>query len=254
MPGGAPGARNRGRALQSAPAGHTMAAGKEAVVRSKPGWIGAAVLALALPCAAAAQERPRATYVQGGLAVSRQDGAADGETQLYIAAPGGTAVGWFVGGGVFVTAHVSVEGDWSWSGIMTAREPSRYGRTYGEERRDRQIGAMLRIHTRPAGSVDVEPVAGVAAVAHDRWSATEANRPWLPPDQAVDVGPRIRYETVTGAAFIAGADVRVGRGRVVLVPGFRIRAVTRGEDLVAYYPGGYPRWTVGAGVGARVVF
>jgi hypothetical protein len=137
---------------------------------------------------------------------------------------------------------------------MSAREPARYGLTYIEERRDRSLGVMVRIHLRPAGRVDVEPVAGVAAVAHDRWSTTEAYRSWLPPDQAVDIGPRIRYDTVTGAAFAGGVDVSIGRGRVAIVPGFRVRAVTRGEDLLAYYPGGYPRWTIGGGVRARVVF
>jgi hypothetical protein len=198
-----------------------------------------AVMVLAASRGAAAQERP---------------GAADGDSQIYITAPGGTTAGWTLGGGVFLTRHVSSEGEWSWSGMMTAREPSRYGLTYIEERRDRLLGVMVRIHSRPAGVVDVEPVAGVAAVAHDRWSTTEANRPWLPPEQAVEAGPRIRYDTVTGAAFVGGIDVRLGGGRVAVVPGFRVRAVTRGEDLVAYYPGGFPRWTIGGGVTTRVRF
>ena len=149
---------------------------------------------------------------------------------------------------MFVARHVSIEGEWSWSGMMTAREPARYGLTYIEERRDRMLGVMVRIHTRPAGSIDVEPVAGMAAVAHDRWSTTETNRPWLPPGQDVESDRRIRYDTVTGAAFVGGVDVRIGGGRVAVVPGFRFRAVTRGEDLMADYPGGFPRWTIGGGV------
>jgi hypothetical protein len=137
---------------------------------------------------------------------------------------------------------------------MTAREPARYGMTYIEERRDRMFGVMVRFHTRPAGGIDIEPVAGVSAVAHDRWSTTETNRPWLPPGQDVEIGPRVRYNTVTGAAFVGGIDVRLGGGRVAVVPGFRVRAVARGEDLVAYYPGGFTRWAIGAGVGVRVSF
>jgi hypothetical protein len=70
----------------------------------------------------------------------------------------------------------------------------------------------------------------------------------------VEVGPRIRYDAVTGAAFAGGVDVSIGRGRVAIVPGFRVRAVTRGEDLLAYYPGGFPRWTIGGGVTVRVRF
>ena len=221
-----------------------------------PAWrlVMTVVVLLAAARGAAGQERPGAFYAAGGVTITHQDGAADGQSQIYIAAPGGTTAGWSVAGGVFVARSVSIEGEWSWSGVLTAREPARYGMTYVEERRDRMLAVLVRFHTRPAGGVDVEPVAGVAAVAHDRWSTTETNRPWLPPDQAVDVGPRIHYDTVTGAAFVGGVDVRMGGGRVAIVPGFRVRAVTRGEDLVAYYPGGFPRWTIGGGVTVRVVF
>ena len=222
--------------------------------RTGTGWLLAAALTVAGVTGAAAQERPGAVYAHGGVTIAHQDGAADGESQIYITAPGGTTAGWMAGGGVFVARHISIEGEWASSGTMTAREPSRYGLTYIEERRDRMLGVALRIHTWPAGSVDVEPVAGVAAVAHDRWSTTETSRPWLPAGQDVDVGPRIRYDTVTGAAFVCGVDVRIGGSRFAVVPGFRARAVARGEDLMAYYPGGLPRWTVGVGVAARVGF
>ena len=223
-------------------------------MRAVTGWLLATALIAAGANGAAAQERRGAVYVLGGVTVGHQDGAADGESQIYITAPGGTTVGWMVAGGVFAASHVSIEGEWASSGVMTAREPSRYGMTYVEERRDRTLGAIVRFHTRPAGGVDVEPVAGVAAVTHDRWSTTESSRPWLPPGQDVDVGPRIRYDAVTGAAFVGGVDVRIGSGRVAVVPGFRVRAVTRGDDLMAYYPGGFPRWTIGGGVSARVMF
>jgi hypothetical protein len=223
-------------------------------MRAWAGWLAAMVLALTAANGAAAQERPGAAYVFGGVTITHQGGANDEESQLYVTAPGGTTAGWTVGGGVFVGLHVSVEGEWAWSGVMTAREPARYGMTYVEERRDRMLGVIVRIHTRPAGGIDIEPVAGISAVAHDRWSTTEINRPWLPPDEAVEVGPRVRYDTVTGAAFVGGVDLRIGSGRAAVVPGFRVRAVTRGEDLVAYYPGGFPRWSVGGGITARVSF
>jgi hypothetical protein len=224
------------------------------IVRSPAELAAATVLICALAAGAAAQERPGAFYIHGGVTVGHQDGAADGAFQIYITAPGGAAVGWAVAGGVFVARRVSIEGEWSWSGMLTAREPARYGMTYVEERRDRSLGALVRFHVTPGSRVDVEPVAGVAAVAHDRWSTTETTRPWLPPGEAVEVGPRIQYDTVTGAAFMGGVDVRLGSGRFAVFPGFRVRAASRGEDLVAYYPGGFPRWTIGGGVNARVVF
>jgi hypothetical protein len=226
----------------------------KASVRASAASVAAIALSLAAARGVPAQERAGAAYVFGGVTIARQDGTHDGESRIYVTAPGGTTAGWTVGGGAFVAGHLSVEGEWSWSGVMSAREPARYGLTYIEERRDRSLGVMVRLHLRPAGGVDVEPVAGVAAVAHDRWSTTETDRSWLPPEQAVEVGPRIRYDAVTGAAFAGGVDVSIGRGRVAIVPGFRVRAVTRGEDLLAYYPGGFPRWTIGGGVTVRVRF
>ena len=231
-----------------------MTAGWEVSLQVLAVRVGVAVLALVAARGACAQERPGAVYALGGVTLTYQDGASDGESQIYITAPGGTTLGWTVAGGVFLARHVSVEGEWSWSGMMTAREPARYGLTYVEERRDRALGVMVRFHTRPTGGIDLEPVMGVAAVAHDRWSTTETNRPWLPPDQALETGPTIRYDTVTGAAFAGGVDVRIGSGRVAIVPGFRVRAVTRGDDLVAYYPGGFPRWAIAGGVSARIRF
>jgi hypothetical protein len=212
------------------------------------------ILVLSPARPAAGQERPGSVYLLAGLTVAHQDGASDGEYQIYIAAPGGTALGWSVAGGVFVASHVSIEGEWSSTGTMSAREPARYGMTYVEERRDRLFGAILRFHTRPGRRVDIEPLAGVAAVRHDRWSHTETYRSWLPPEQAVEIGPKIRYDTLTSAAFLAGVDLRAGGRHLAFVPSFRVRATTRGDDIVAYYPGGFPRWTVSGGACLRIDF
>jgi hypothetical protein len=59
---------------------------------------------------------------------------------------------------------------------------------------------------------------------------------------------------VTGAAFVGGVDVRLGSGRIAVVPGFRVRAATRGEDLLAYYPGGFPTWAIDGRVSVRIGF
>jgi hypothetical protein len=212
------------------------------------------ILVLSPARPAAGQEGPGSVYVLAGLTIVHQDGASDGESQIYIAAPGGTTVGWSVAGGVFVASHFSLEGEWSWTGMMSAREPARYGMTYVEERRDRVLGAILRIHTRPGRRVDIEPLAGVAAVRHDRWSQTETYRSYLPPDKAVEIGPRIHYDTLTSAAFIAGVELRAGGRHIAFVPSFRVRATTRGDDIVAYYPGGFPRWTISGGACVRIDF
>lgn len=212
------------------------------------------ILALKPVRVAMAQKRAGTVYVLAGLTVALQDGASDGEYQIYITAPGGTTLGWSVAGGVFVASHVSVEGEWSWTGMMSAREPARYGMTYVEERRDRLLGAIVRFHTRPGRRVDIEPLAGVAAVRHDRWSQIETYRSYLPPERAVEIGPRIRYDMLTSAAVIVGVDLRAGGRHVAFVPSFRVRATTRGEDIVAYYPGGFPKWSISGGAHVRFDF
>jgi hypothetical protein len=217
-------------------------------------WLVLLVLAVGSAREATAQERPRSIYVQGGVAAVRQNGAADGASQLYITAPGGTTIGWAVAGGVFVAAHVSLEGEGSSTGMMSAAEPARYGLTYHEERRDRFLGAIVRFHTRPGRRVDIEPLAGVGVVRHERWSRTDTYRSWLTADQALEVGTRIRYDPVMSAALIAGVDLRAGGRHVAFVPSFRVKAWTRGDDIERYYPGGFPRWSVSAGVSLRADF
>ncbi len=223
-------------------------------MRPVAGLLVFSILALAPVRVATAQERPGSMYVLGGITAVHQDGASDGEYQIYITAPGGTTIGWLVAGGVFVGSRVSVEGEWSSTGIMSAREPARYGMTYVEERRDRVFGAVFRLHTRPGQRVDIEPLAGVAAVRHDRWSQTETYRAWLPSERAVEIGPRVRYDTLTSAAFIAGVDLRAGGRHIAFVPSLRVRAGTRGENIVAYYPGGFPKWSISGGANVRFDF
>jgi hypothetical protein len=223
-------------------------------MRPVAGLLVFSVLAFTPAWEAEAQERAGSVYVAAGATAVHQDGAKDGDLQIYITAPGGTTLGWLVTGGVFAGSRVSVEGEWSSTGMMSAREPARYDQTYHEERRDWLLGANVRFHTRPGRRVDIEPLAGVAAVRHDRWSRTETYRWYMPPDQALTVGPRIRYDTITGVALVTGVDLRVGGRHLALVPSLRVRVVTRGEGIESEYPGGFPKWSVSGGVLARIDF
>lgn len=213
-----------------------------------------AVLVLGLSASAQAQERAGSFYLTAGVAAAHQSGAADGVSQVYIAAPGGTTAGWSLAAGVFVGSRVSVEAECAGTGMLRAREPSRYFMTYIEERRERYFGANVRLHLLPGRLVDIEPVAGIALVRRDRWSQTETYRAYMPPEQALTVGPRVRYDTLTGASASAGADLRIGGRHVAFVPSFRVRVATRGEKIESYYPAGYPAWSLAAGAGLRVDF
>ena len=213
-----------------------------------------AMLVLGLPAGAHAQERAGSVYLTAGVTAVHQSGAVDGMSQVYIAAPGGTTAGWSLAAGIFVGSRVSVEAEWAGTGMLRAREPSRYFMTYIEERRERYFGANVRFHLLPGRLVDIEPVAGVALVRRDRWSQTETYRAYMPLDQTLTVGPRVRYDTLTGASASAGADLRIGGRHVAFVPSFRVRMATRGEKIESYSPGGFSAWSVAAGASLRVDF
>ncbi len=218
-------------------------------------WVTALVATLILTGRyAGAQQRLNSSYVMAGIAFPRQEGVTGEQSQIYVAAPGGATVGWMAAAGVFVARGLSLEGELSSTSVMRAREPSRYGMTYNEERRDRFFAANVRFHI-PAGvGVRLEPLVGLVLIKHERWSQTEYTRYWAAPGQEVVVGPRVRQDLPSRAGLTAGIDLRMGGRRMAVVPSLRIRIAGTGEEILSAYPGGFPRWTISPGVSARVDF
>lgn len=214
--------------------------------------------------AAFAEERPGTVYAIGGIAAAHQSGPTGESHQTYKTAPGGTTLGWLTSVGILVTSNFSVEAGFATTGTMTAREPSRYGMTFNEERRDRIFSFAARFHLPELGMVRVEPLVGVAITRPQASSQTERTLNWTTPQQRVVQDPRIEHELDTGVGVMLGCDVRIGRGRVTLLPTFRVfdTGVSGGSydgtgadiDIGAIYPGGYPRWTMMGGLALRVGF
>jgi hypothetical protein len=224
------------------------------------------VLAAALSVATTglAEQRPGSVYAIGGIAAAHQAGPTGVSHQTYKTAPGGTTLGWQAGVGVFVTRSVSVEAGYATTGTMSAREPSRYGMTFNEERRDRILSLAARFHLPQWGPVRVEPVVGVGVTWPEASSQTERLVNWTTPQERVVQDPRIEHRLDTGVGVTFGCDLRLGRGRVALLPTFRVTdtGVSGGFydetgdhiDIGPIYPGGYPRWTVMGGIALRVDF
>jgi hypothetical protein len=212
----------------------------------------ALAVSLCLAAPLCAQERAGTWYVQGGVSAVTEDGPGGETSVTYLTAPGGTTVGWLVSGGVFLGRHLSAEGEWATTGTMRAREASRYGMTFDEERRVASLIANVRVHLRPSAPFDVEPVVGAGIARHGGSSQTTYERPWLPPGQQIETTPRTDYDTVTTGVFSVGTDLRAGGSRVAVVPSVRWRWRAASEDLTARYPGGVPRWSFAAGVLLRV--
>jgi hypothetical protein len=219
-------------------------------------------LLLFLPPGASAQETG-STYLFGGAGVNHQEGPTGESPSTYVTAPGGTTIGWLAGGGVFVTPQLAIDAELSSTGWMRATEPSRYGYTYNEERRDRflTLGARFAF---PAGTVAIEPVAGVVFTKAEAWTQADLDRSQVSPSPGIDVGPRFEHELDTGFGIMAGLDVRIGGRHFAVQPSFRVMqtGIDSGEyadgapprEISAIYPGGYPGWTFRGGVALRVDF
>jgi len=202
-----------------------------------------------------AQERPGSFYSTAGVTFSHQHGVSGETYQTYVAAPGGTSRGWIVAGGAFIGRGLSLEGEIESTGIMSAREPSRYGQTFNEDRRDVFFGANVRFHGPSGSPVHLEPLIGFTVVRREGWSQRESFKYWLTPQQELVVDARWPHDLPNGVGLTAGLDLRVGSRHLAFVPRFRIRFASVGNDFVSAYPStGLPKWTVSSGISGRVDF
>ena len=225
--------------------------------------VGMWVIAL-LGLANAAQGQPPSDrlYLEGGATLNHQSGDSGTTYETYVTAPGGTTLGWLVGGGVGIGRRASVAVEYSSTGTMTATEPSRYFTTFQETRRDRFLIVGVR-YVMPASRVlAFEPMAGLAITFTEASSQAIYTDPFSPRP----AGPKVTHDLNPGVGPAFGCDVRVGGGRVAVVPGFRIirSAISSGRyddinspgdrEISSIYPGGYPEWTTRASVAVRVAF
>jgi hypothetical protein len=223
---------------------------------------GAALLCVG--AAAFAQDRPGSIYAIGGIGLSHQAGPSGESPQTYVAAPGGTTRGWLIGGGVFVASAMSVEGELSSTGLMAARQPSRYGMTFNEERRDRFVSLAARFYLPHGAGFRIEPVVGMVVTRPEAWSQTEYYMYWMRPEQLLVKEPRQQHRLDTNLGITFGCDVRLGGRRAALLPYFRMSDTgvshfvyddsSARREIGAMYPAGYPKWTLRSGVAVRVDF
>jgi hypothetical protein len=221
------------------------------------------LVTLSIPVHAFARQTAGSVYAVGGVAAVTQSGPTGESPQTYVAAPGGTAAGWTIGGGVFLARQMSVEGEWATSGQMTAVEPSRYEMTFHEERRDRFFAFAARLYFPTGRSLRIEPIAGLVVTSVHATSQTDTRSIVLP--QTVTHGPVVAHDLNRHTGLTTGCDFAIGRGRLKVLPSFRISQTgppssgsyggyAPPRDIVAMYPGGYPRWTLRIGALLRADF
>ena len=223
-------------------------------MRAGAGWIAAMVLALTVVSGAVAQERPGAVYVLGGVTMTHQDGARDGESQnLRHRAwrdDGRMDGGWRCVRGAASQRRrgMGVVGGDDCKGTRPLRDDLHRRAARSDVRRDGQDShPARRRHRHRAGGgrggrrsrslVDDRDQPAVAAAGSG--SRGRATRPLRHRDggRVCRRGRRAhRKRPRCSRARIQGPCRHTRRG------------------LVGYYPGGFPRWTIGAGVGVRVGF
>ena len=221
------------------------------------------VIALLGLASAARGQPPRATlYLEGGANLNHQSGDSATRSETYVTAPGGTTFGWLVGGGVGIGRHASVAVEFSSTGTMTATEPSRYFITYQEARRDQFLIVGVRFVLPASRVLAFEPMAGLAITYSEATSQAIYTDPTIPRPAE----PKVTHDLNPGVGPAFGCDVRLGGGRVAVVPGVRVvrSAISTGRyddsntssevDITSIYPGGYPEWTIRASVALRVGF
>jgi hypothetical protein len=217
----------------------------------------AAIVVLSSTRSVFAQERPGAFYFTGGVTLPYQDGLTEETYVTYVTAPGGTTIGWSAGAGVFASKAISIEGEVLSTGMMTAREPSRYDFTYNEERRDRFMGGNVRFHLGSSARVHLEPLVGLTMIRHEGWVQSE-RRVFVPVPRVEIDQRREKDDLPNSLGLTAGADLCIG-GRFAVIPSFRfitrLKSGTSGDfELTSHYPGGFPRYTISGGLLARLRF
>jgi hypothetical protein len=218
-----------------------------------------------------AQDRAGSVYVSAGASVPHQ-AEPGGVTVPPFAAAGGSTVRWLVGGGVFVSPRLSIEGDVSGTGVMESTQSGR-GFEESSERRERVVSLGLKHHL-PLGSVvRVAPVAGVVLVdgrvsfQGSRFVTRPSGTGFITERVPTEQG-HVDFDWNVGVMF--GVDVRIGGERFAIVPGVRLAftGVPDGSRCVigfagdticsprekAYFSGYYPRWTERPSVSLAVSF
>ena len=208
--------------------------------------------------AAAAQQSPGDVYATAGVAVPHQ-AALDPGSAPPFPAPGGTTVGWLVGGGVVLPSELALEVELSRTGTMHSRHQGRHDTGEVATRRDWFLSLGLKRYV-GRSRFRIEPIAGVVLVGDEGtyehlFRSVFSSRGYYPLDW------------VPGVMF--GLDFRIGGRRVAVTPGLRFAftGIPTGRDCVIILSGEplcredaerwqykHPQWTQRPSVALRVNF
>ena len=208
--------------------------------------------------AAAAQQSAGDPYAIAGVSFPHQ-AALDPGSAPPFPAPGGTTVGWLVGGGIALPAELSLEVELSRTGTMHSSHRGRHDTREVGTRRDWFLSFGLKRHYRRSSTFRLEPIGGIVLLGdegtYEASLGSSSYRGYYPLDWVLGV--------------MVGLDLRVGGSRVAITPGFRLAftGVPTGRDCFITRSSEadcregaqrwkylHPQWTQRPSVALRVAF
>lgn len=221
-------------------------------------YLTCALIATAWVETAAAQQSPGDIYATAGVTFPHQ-AALDPGSAPPFPAPGGTTVGWLVGGGVVLPSQLALEAELSRTGTMHSSHRGRHDTGEIGTRRDWFLSLGLKKYFGPS-KFRIEPIGGVVLIGDEgtyehTFRSEFSSRGYYPVDW------------VPGVMF--GVDFRIGGRRLAFTPGLRFTftGVPTGEDCLINRSGEpdcredaqrwmflYPQWTQRPSVALRVNF
>jgi hypothetical protein len=207
---------------------------------------------------ALAQQQPKASISASLIDawLIRGDVCCQSNPSLPTTGIGGSAVGIVLGLDVALSPGIGIDAEFSAPAFAEDhQEAIKYKNNV--RHRDTLLSGYARFFLRRGSMLRIEPVAGVSLVFSNVQTSTSTSYLVYTPDQiyAADgpYGEYVRYDQgQKGFALSGGLDVAMGRGRVAIVPTFRLHYIFREEVLKDQV--GLGHWAIRPGVGVRIAF
>ena len=185
-----------------------------------PAWPTVALVTLLLaPESVGAQWLPTETM---GVAVAASVGRVRLEGTDGSRPPGGTPGVWSVRVSLPVYQFISIDGEFSRSGVVEGTWTRSVDTRFREQRRDEIWAAYIRARLWRGGVIEVHPVVGAGVVRPVMEISGSFYNPvvgrWSDWSPVTDNYPEFRHTWT----FSWGTDVRIGSQHVAVVPEFRV--------------------------------
>jgi hypothetical protein len=190
----------------------------------------ACAILLASSSITAAQGKPLGGYLFGGFDLCQASGitGTDNPFMGNFPAPGGWTFDWRLGGGFGLTSRVAAEIEISRTGALSATASDHYGKRSLLERNSLVLAGLLKFDILRGSRTGAEVVTGFFyRDTHGTWTSLPST---IVNGTTTPGGQEYPASWNSGIGLVLGADLRVGSGRLAIVPGVRVLLPLGGVD------------------------